>query len=880
MRDFLKKTIFLILMMAEVLASVSNAATQTVPDSSAFGFAMGNSITNFQMGQVTNTCNPLNNIVSLIGTIGQQMNNNLMSQDLQGASSNAREKALMNSFDQIVGRCPQLIAPSLDMQCQGAVSIPMDINSLSCTMMSPAQMKATKNLFQNAECTSLCKETKISIASNQLLCIQSELDNITTSIQAKQNDFNNAIQFQNKVVNQYATNIADETSKNEFVIGKLKGKNGEKGLLVQQAILNDALVGNAGKAGLNTQVSEFQTQYAQLQQAQGSLDALVRVHSISKCVEDTLNTPMSGYHCTSTGPAVSLKEYILCRYNQDSMLDSNGRINDSSSMRGQSQAKNQNLQAVFDQLQTAMSSASVTAIPMPTGDPKKDAEILANQASMKVLIQSPQDLKNNFQSRFQSFTVNGKNVWNDILAKFFDPNYSGLCGQAYQEVQRELYTPGSAIYQNQLQIQSQQRFLQQGLQSTIQADKQLIQDAYSTLGIVSSISSTACDTQDIQVEIGCIENIKSTVSALLNGANGQAIVIPIMGSNSTDNLNCGSINQCVTVLQNAQKEYEQIIKKDTLSKENFVKNANQEVQMQMNQIAEMFKPQNMLLQTQSQQLRSQLAQMGININASTSSVTKEELVKDPDTGLYKVPTNIASLVGGMMSPPLINSNSLGPIGNDIATQKGTVDGQLAQNQLALSQLQGIEQSCRAQDNDLAIQNISNQLAQATYCYNSHYCGGGQQRTMSVVDEILTNLHVIPVSQRASLASLSTGLMTICDKAVSEPLPPIPNRTVEESTKEWESWNDYNAGKKTKSIKNAPIQPTKSLEETKREWAEYTEMKREVDMRNGIMQSNVMQSQNACNRASASINSLKGMIQDARSSNQRGASSAMTDPMGF
>jgi len=82
------------------------------------------------------------------------------------------------------------------------------------------------------------------------------------------------------------------------------------------------------------------------------------------------------------------------------------------------------------------------------------------------------------------------------------------------------------------------------------------------------------------------------------------------------------------------------------------------------------------------------------------------------------------------------------------------------------------------------------------------------------------------------------------------------------------------------MKNAPIQPTKSLEETKREWDEYTEMKREVDMRNGIMQSNVMQSQNACNRASASINSLKGMIQDARSSNQRGASSAMTNPMGF
>jgi hypothetical protein len=827
MMHSLKKKIFWIILIEIVCPALSRAVpfSPMASDPSQFGYAPQGSITNFQMGQVTNDCNPLNNMAAISATISQKMNNNLLGSGFQGT----RKNPIGHSFQEIGSVCPQLASPSLDMQCIGSSRTPIDVSSFGCEMRQD-QMQQIKYLLQAAECSALCQSTKLTMETNEILCVKSQLDNITTSIQALQNEFSNAILNQNKIVHEYDANIKDQALKDEFVLEKLNGKNGQKGLIQEQAILKEALVGSATRTGLNTQIASFGTQYAQLQQAQGALQVLIRVHSVSKCVDEVLHDPMPNYHCTRTGPAVSLKEYILCRNQQGAMLDSSGRINNSNSMYAQSQAKNQDLQTVFSQLETSISSNADTQIPVPTGDPKQDAAILSKHASMNVLIQSEQDLSNQFKSRFQSFTINGKNLWNDILAPSFDPNRSGLCRHAYQEVAREEVTPGSAIYQNELQIKSQKEMLQSNLQSTIQEDKHLLQDAYSVLGIVSSIDASACNTGDMQIEINCIKNIKDTVSNVLNGTSGQVISFPIMGSSSNDTVNCSSINQCVTVLQNTEKQYKNNINTQTKKKDAFVKGANQATEQKINEIVNTFQAQGSFLQSAVRRIKAQLGKMGVSSSFGLSVIRKEDLVKDPETGLYKTPTNVAAVAGAKMSPPLLDPQDFLNANNDIVAKQNTVNQDLSQNQMNLARIDGIEDSCRARDNDLMVQNMVNQLSQARYCHGSHYCQGGQAGSARAIADITSGLQFIRVTQRGSLSALSTALSDICT-------PPLTPPSVSLVQALDESDDDFKT-RKTNHLNHESMQTA-------------------------AIQANVYQSQMACNGAGASIANLKGMVDEAK-----------------
>jgi hypothetical protein len=638
----------------------------------------------------------------------------------------------------------------------GNASVPGTV-STSCSdyapsgTFDPAMLKKEETVLSTANTALTCQKNELTAVQSELTCIKQQGNLMTQQISQLSSVFQQNITRMQTALQGYKQRVADRTNQIDFVNKMLGGNsaNGKEGLIQlqteTQAMVNQALPDEINKV----------TQQAQsIAQQQQMITEQINQRELALMNDCFVNQAGANYRCTPNGPPVSAQAYVLCRYQQSQSVVGNN----------------------FETNNIVQSAGSGNTM----GIQSILTSIFQNTPTNSAFPTTPAAQQQGFSNTFTQTSLSGiQQQYISQLAQYNTPNfnveqwvaqaYQACYTQAQNTVSIEQTEASSAIGAAEFAVKQTTQTNQTEFTKDLQTYSQQWSKVMGTLSSqFSPMDVSQCMNATPSIEGNCLTNIQTQMQGLLNGtATSQAFVIPVPSqfpdtAIAPQYLTCQGLAGCVQMLQ--QRSTDLNTAKTTLTNQQsaYVTQAKQSTQAFITQMGQMLGPQNVALQQKVDGMNSLLLSLGVSGNIKFPPVEKEPLQFDED-GLPKMPDSMVNLVGGTLSPPLLNVAS-GDTDLGAIADKNTTIGENQQKIADLSgKLTAMESSCPAGASKDALSAFNNALNKFTgdQCTtNTHVCQAGS--TIDTLDGDMTNVAGALLTQMTTTNTTIQAINTTCN----------------------------------------------------------------------------------------------------------------------
>ncbi len=579
-----------------------------------------------------------------------------------------------NQTDPLVSSIVQLTVgkdKGLDSDLNSCASVKAD--SCSTSLASPrvscplnkdeaAINKIFKTALGQAHSTDCCIQAKmgqLQEASKELSCINQQNDLLANQIKSMQADLQTKFQQAQKDLAQIDGVLTDRVQQKEFIQSKLgeDKDSGNGGLLKLQADMQKLITGD-----LPTQIKGFQDGIKAYNDKRASFQQLVDNQKIALTKQCFLSAD-SRYQCTvNSSGTCSFAELIEAKYYELSR-SVNGQIQrNNKANQAQAQSKKAALDALFQEIFSNMSSDINLTV---TSDQEAQARQL--KAGNINGISSPSDLETLYGARLASFDIPGLDV-----QQLFENKFGQCYNQANAAVEKSKSDPNSQYSQQVKLAQQEEKNIRDGFIKFYKGSADVYARFWSTMGQTAPLNTDACSASSVPLAgmMKCAEDLETNLDGAYYGNTPNSAVSILVKGNSTNpvtqfSFNCNGVNGCVTVMQNLVTNLKSETQKLDQSKKSYIQQANQTLEQYKMQMQQVLSVQNQALMGRLSTLKGVLARNGVNDPLSTDPVKKVPMVKSKYTdstgkeldGLYEMPSDLLGVIGGDLSPPMIDPSS-------------------------------------------------------------------------------------------------------------------------------------------------------------------------------------------------------------------------------
>jgi hypothetical protein len=306
-------------------------------------------------------------------------------------------------------------------------------------------------------------------------------------------------------------------------------------------------------------------------------------------------------------------------------------------------------------------------------------------------------------------------------------------------------------------LKAQERQNQSVAQETFQRYNQTYTKAMAALtGENYPLVLTVCENAKAGTQEACMDDIRRNMQGLLMGNDTASQMVMSIKASQPKNLisfKCQGLNGCIRTLQNIHTN----LKKEVVSlkafKRDYVTKANQSIEQFTQRMAQTLSPQNQMLEQQIRNLNSTLAGLGVKGTISPKGVEAEQFEKDGEPsgendtdngGLFKMPKSLSNLIGGKMSPPMldVSKDSFKDALSGVADAVSKLDDQKTKIADALTKVDALASSCSQQELEKAIGSLEKEVERFNSCMGSeNWC----DTNGSSLDQLVNSLQAASIS---------------------------------------------------------------------------------------------------------------------------------------
>jgi hypothetical protein len=489
-----------------------------------------------------------------------------------------------------------------------------------------------------------CRKSKMSAIEQELKCLTNAASQLAQEVGKMQQAMMTNIQKFQKDVAEIKSVQADRAAQMEDVQEKLAGGPGgvPKGIEQLKNEMQAALTASYGE------YQQTQEQRIDIANSEKELEEQTQILIVTRARECFTTQTQAGLRCDdSSDPAsktraVSLKDYILCRYREvHRTIGTTGVFDPSASTKANATNKASELE---DLLGKVMGDAPAQTAAQP-GAPQAPPEV-----SVKVM--GFADIDPKLWDNLKAFNGNGLDVASFIKHKV------GACYRSADKLaKREKKMAGTNLGKLAASLQSKKRDSQKNMSALLDRWAQQYSEAMRGLtGMNLPIDISACRRgPPIELE-GCLSNMQKNMEGMLKGTSeNSGVQMLIKGNNPSTNIgfSCSGLNGCAASLHNLRTNLQTSMKQIEAQKQKYIQSANQNVQSFVSQMASVMSPYSQMITNQLKSINTALASMGIKAKVPLSTLPGEELKPDAD-GLLLPPENVLQAVSSKMNPKLLD----------------------------------------------------------------------------------------------------------------------------------------------------------------------------------------------------------------------------------
>ena len=704
---------------------------------------------------------------------------------LPPAFNSAQGQQLANIFTSCAGPQVQAGFQSLNNMAQGGPGMgQISINTVcpegspveapnSCDMFSidglfdPSQLASYRKRNDDALVSLMCKKGKFLALQGELQCLMNQAHILSQQIGSIQASYLSNIQRMQQDVQQLKSIEEDRKRQGEEVQARLGGRPG----LAEPGLVD---VKNRFEQVYNAMPQDIQgvrELYINLANQRKSLDEQVQARTMVLATECFKTASDPSYRCTKNGRPVTAIEYVLCRYKQNQQIGEEGRIEQDQGTRRNAEANAAGLESL---LSTILSSTPTNGkVPLTTGNPQQDQAAMEQMIDQPMNILSAADVEAQYGEQLAQYNGKGLDIREFVLGTI------GNCfNKATRRVEKERKRANTGISRAQEALKAAERTTADQVATLLNKYQSAYSEAMRSLtGLNLPMNLNACKgTAKPSTQINCLTEIQSNMEGMLNGSTANSTIDMVIRSATDPRRNipvqCQGLNGCIRKLQNVGRELVNEQNRVKAYREQYVKQANQNIQTFTQRIANYLSPQSQALTARLAQLNTALASLGVSSPIDLKPLEAEQLQPDPNNdGLFGVPQNVLKLVGGNMNPPMLDmsGNAFGSSLSGVAEGQKSLDKDIAQANENMTKLVGLERTCRARPiRELvnSLQSDVRELGTSNCQLESGFCGRNG-RVEQLIDTI-RSLEGTPTPglDPIILTSLSRGTASSCPSSTA------------------------------------------------------------------------------------------------------------------
>lgn len=577
-------------------------------------------------------------------------------------------------------------------------------DDLSCTVLEktdgtvdPVLVAAFQSKVACSDYSVKCQQGVLDGVSSQLTCLTNAAQQLKDYMSKLGAYITGNIGAIKQTVTQYNTAIDDRDAQLKDIQSRLNGNQatGEPGLLKLKDAADAAIqeLPAAIQAINDPQNQLIQNIKIMAEQVQQDMTSEAK-----KCFETT--TDAVNFKCGDAGSAApsaptTLKDYILCRYRQNQLIDINGNIPKDPDENAKARATKNSaaLSAVLDSIFTGISSTSQVQAAVASGGTGADQA----QADSTINVFSAADVEGRYGKKLEGFNGKGLNIHD------FTMSWMGTCfQQASKTIETRKTNASSSIGRLEFSLQDSQRksaTAMQGFLSHYSTQYNQIMTGLTGINIPMDTSKCAGASQSCadalnssqdpsQLLVSCAQSqsaiasctadMQTNIANLVTGVGTQyAMNMTIKGNTaaSTVKFQCEGLAGCVTSLQSWNRFAEGDKARLTSEKTSYITNQNQNILTQFRSAASQLNAASAALVKTLNDMRTALTGIGVSGDIADKRLETDdpeyETEKDGSQGLIKNPKSMVKLINGMMEPKLLDLDGgvIGDVNKAIAAGK-------------------------------------------------------------------------------------------------------------------------------------------------------------------------------------------------------------------
>ncbi|MCC7440840.1 MAG: hypothetical protein IT285_04360 [Bdellovibrionales bacterium] len=636
------------------------------------------------------------------------------------------------------------------------------------TRFSPSRLEALRARVTNSRDALVCQTSKMASLQSELGCLQRQAQTLSQQIASLQGAYTQNIQS----MQTHMGRLQDLQKGREFQLEE-----------VGKFLNGDPATGRTGLLQLEQETEALLN--AMPEQIQQREEAFRQIEDQQRVLEETKVTRTAGlaqqcfnervqpnYRCGRTGEAArptNAKAYLLCRYEQEMTRMPSGRVEREN--RGvANNARNQ--AAALEALLNQIFADAPNNPNLPGGsNPQQFMEQAEQFSNQPMNVLSLADIENRYGDALRGFNSNGVDVHGFIIRSM-----SGCFSRANQQVRREERREGTQLGRLQSGLRTARRTASaaiRGIMNDLAQKYGRIHRALTGRNFQPNI--TACAQALPTVQIGCLRDFENNFRGILHGSTENSQMnIQIRGNEAAPGLptiQCSGVKGCIATFQVVHQNVTREIADITEKRERDVRTFNQSVENFTNQMANGLRGMSASLDQRLQQMNAVMSSLGISPGVSINRVAPCPLETNEDfDGLVNSPSDLMCLVGGRMSPPMLNfaEDNFATALDGVAQKAQEANQQLNQVSTAMSAIAGLAQRCGTEEIEretTQFRTLVTQWNSGNCNYAREHCGAGGNQPIS---SLVSTIHDIDSSSSGAnaagddpLASLSSGVAGLC-----------------------------------------------------------------------------------------------------------------------
>ncbi len=503
-----------------------------------------------------------------------------------------------------------------------------------------------------------CKANAIVGFRNEISCVNSAAQSLANLLGSLQGIYAQNIHAMQKNVKQLISIEKDREAQLIDTQLKLNGneKTGQKGINQMSEAAQAAL------AKMPDDIQGIKEGYLDLDNKKSGLEEAVKLRKTALAVECFSTDKSPTYISSKGGTAETALTYAVSMY-KNKLMEGAGGIADQSKFRQvDAEAKGKQLEAALQQWLSKLPNDPKITLPPSIGAQGKDGApadpttALSGFFNQNRTLITP-DLLKQLEASLQSFDGKGLSI-----SKFVVSTMQTCYSNNSKKVEQERTSKSTQLGVLQEGIKQQERIIRTNVSKLMNGYSALIQDSMSALtGENMPINTSNCTApnQTAKGQMQCLDDSLKNVKGLVEGSISQSVVnMVIKGNNPSSNigLQCAGLKGCAQKLKNLATNVEAERQRVKEFKESYVLQSNQAIETFTKQVASQLSPQMAALQQRLATMNLIVGGLGVKSLVEPAGVDGESLDKEGEelAGLYKVPKSTLALIGGQMSPPMMD----------------------------------------------------------------------------------------------------------------------------------------------------------------------------------------------------------------------------------